>query len=184
MKNLYVFVDSNSFGSSAVSADELTAAIRTAIGIFNKSILQDRCGIDWFEIVETDDEPTADVVILKKHRTKLELQGNLSVELLPSISETDGKTIFLDTVEIADVSSSYDKPIDEIVREVVCRELCHVLGVDGRIGLHPYGSKEYQKDFGLMLSPYSPYNGKLGKEYYLNDEEVAALKATVSTIVE
>ena len=183
MKNLYVFIDSNSFGSSAVSADDLTAAIHTAVGIYNKMILHDRCGIDDFAIVETGDETTADIFISKKHRADLELHGNLSVELLPSISETDGKTIYLDTVEITDVSGSYDKPIDEIVREVVCRELCHVLGVDGRIGLHPYGSKEYQKDFGLMLSPYSPYNGKLGKEYYLTDSEIAALKATVSSIV-
>ena len=183
MKNLYVFVDSNSFSSSAVSADDLNTAIHAAVGIFNKMILNERCGIDDFAIVETDDETTADIVISKKHRADLELHGNLSVELLPSISETDGKTIYLDTVEIADVSSSYDKPFDDIVAESVCCELCHVLGVDGRIGLHPYGSKEYQKDFGLMLSPYSPYNGKLGKEYYLNDEEVAALKATVSTIV-
>lgn len=183
MKNIYVFIDSNSFGSSAVSADDLTAAIRTAVGIVDKTILHDRCGIDDFAIVETGDETTADIFISKKHRADLELHGNLSVELLPSISETDGKTIYLDTVEITDVSGSYDKPIDEIVREVVCRELCHVLGVDGRIGLHPYGSKEYQQDFGLMLNPYSPYNGKLGKEYYLTDDEVAALKATVSSIV-
>ncbi len=184
MKNLYVFIDVHSFASSAVSSDDLTAAIRTAVGIFNKTLLQDRCGIDGFAVVETDDETTADIVICKKHRTDLELHGNLSVELLPNISETDGKTIYLDTTEIFDVSGSYDKPIDEIVREVVCRELCHVLGVDGRIGLHPYGSKEYQKDFGLMLNPYSPYNGKLEKEYYLTDEEVAALKATVSSMVE
>ena len=183
MYSLKMYVDSNSFGSSAVSSDDLNTAIHTAIGIFNKTILQDRCGIDDFAIVETGDETTADIFISKKHRADLELHGNLSVELLPSISETDGKTIYLDTVEITDVSGSYDKPIDEIVREVVCRELCHVLGVDGRIGLHPYGSKEYQKDFGLMLSPYSPYNGKLGKEYYLTDSEIAALKATVSSIV-
>ena len=183
MKNLYVFIDSNSFGSSAVSADDLTAAIHTAVGIVDKTILHDRCGIDDFAVVETDDDANADVIICKKHRTDLELHGNLSVELLPSISETDGKNIYLDTVEIADVSSSYDKPFDDIVCEAICRELCHVLGVDGRIGLHPYGSKEYQKDFGLMLNPYSPYNGKLGKEYYLTDDEVAALKATVSSIV-
>lgn len=183
MTKLKVYVDSDSFGSSAVSSDDLTAAIRTAVGIFNKTLLQDRCGIDDFAIVETGDETTADIFISKKHRADLELHGNLSVELLPSISETDGKTIYLDTVEITDVSGSYDKPIDEIVREVVCRELCHVLGVDGRIGLHPYGSKEYQKDFGLMLSPYSPYNSKLGKEYYLTDSEIAALKASVSSIV-
>lgn len=184
MTKLKVYVDFDSFCSSAVSADDLTASVCTAVDIFNTKILKEQCKIDGFVMIVTTDEATADIVIGKKHRTDLELHGNLSVELLPSISETDGKTIFLDTVEIADVSSSYDKPIDEIVREVVCRELCHVLGVDGRIGLHPYGSKEYQKDFGLMLSPYSPYNGKLGKEYYLNDEEVAALKATVSTIVE
>ena len=183
MTKLKVYVDSDSFGSSAVSSDDLTAAIRTAVGTFNKTLLQDRCGIDDFAIVETGDETTADIFISKKHRADLELHGNLSVELLPSISETDGKTIYLDTVEITDVSSSYDKPIDEIVSEAVCRELCHVLGVDGRIGLHPYGSKEYQKDFGLMLNPYSPYNGKLEKEYYLTDEEVAALKASVSSIV-
>ena len=184
MTRLTVYVNYDSFDSSAVSADDLNIAIHTAIGIFNKTILHDRCGIDDFAIVETGDETTADIFISKKQRTDLELHGNLSVELLPSISETDGKTIYLDTVEITDVSSSYDKPIDEIVSEAVCRELCHVLGVDGRIGLHPYGSKEYQKDFGLMLNPYSPYNGKLGKEYYLTDDEVAALKATVSSMVE
>lgn len=181
MKNLYVFTDSNSFG---VKNAEAVAAVRSALDIFNKTILHDRCGIDDFAVVKTDDETTADIIISKKHRADLELHGNLSVELLLSISETDGKTIYLDTVEIIDVSSSYDKPIDEIVSEAVCRELCHVLGVDGRIGLHPYGSKEYQKDFGLMLNPYSPYNGKLGKEYYLTDDEVAALKATVSSMVE
>lgn len=183
MKNLYVFIDVHSFASSAVSADDLNTAIHTAIGIFNKTILHDRCGIDDFAVVKTDDETTADIIISKKHRADLELHGNLSVELLLSISETDGKTIYLDTVELADVSSSYDKPFDDIVCEAVCRELCHVLGVDGRIGLHPYGSKEYQKDFGLMLNPYSPYNGKLEKEYYLTDDEVAALKASVSSIV-
>lgn len=180
MKNLYVFTDSNSFG---VKNAEAVAAVRSALDIFNQKILHEQCGIDDFAIVETDDETTADIIISKKHRADLELHGNLSVELLPSISETDGKTIYLDTVEIADVSSSYDKPFDDIVAESVCRELCHVLGVDGRIGLHPYGSKEYQKDFGLMLNPYSPYNGKLGKEYYLTDDEVAALKASVSSIV-
>ena len=184
MTRLTVYVNYDSFDSSAVSADDLTAAIHTAVGIYNKMILQDRCGIDDFAVVETDDEATADVIICEKRRAKLELQGNLSVELLPSISETDGKTIYLDTVEITDVSGSYDKPIDEIVREAVCRELCHVLGVDGRIGLHQYGSKEYQQDFGLMLSPYNVYNSKLGKEYYLTDDEVAALKATVSSMVE
>lgn len=183
MKNLYVFIDSNSFGSSAVSADDLTAAIRTAVGIFNKTLLQDRCGIDDFAIVETGDEATADVIICEKHRTDLELHGNLSVELLPSISETDGKTIFLDTVEIADVSSSYDKPFDDIVCEAVCHELCLILGVSGRIGQNRYGSKEYQQDFGLMLEPYNVYNSNLSKEYYLTDSEIAALKASVSSIV-
>ena len=183
MYSLKMYVDSNSFDSSAVSSDDLTAAIHTAVGIFNKTILHDRCGIDDFAIDETDDDANADIVIRKKHRTDLELHGNLSVELLPSISETDGKTIYLDTVEIANVSSSYDKPFDDIVCEAVCHELCLVLGVNGRIGLHRYGSKEYQKDFGLMLEPYSPYNGKLGKEYYLTDDEVAALKASVSSIV-
>lgn len=184
MYSLKMYVDSNSFGSSAVSSDDLNTAIHTAIGIFNKTILHDRCGIDDFAVVETNDEATADVIVCEKRRTDLELHGNLSVELLPSISETDGKNIYLDTVEIADVSSSYDKPFDDIVCEAICRELCHALGVDGRIGLHPYGSKEYQQDFGLMLEPYSPYNGKLGKEYYLTDDEVAALKATVSSMVE
>lgn len=183
MKNLYVFVDSNSFGSSAVSADDLTAAIHTAVGIVDKTILHDRCGIDGFAVVETDDETTADIVICKKCRTKLELQGNLSVELLPSISETDGKTIYLDTTEISDVSSSYDKPFDDIVCEAVCHELCLILGVSGRIGQNRYGSKDYQKDFGLMLEPYNVYNSNLGKEYYLTDDEVAALKASVSSIV-
>lgn len=183
MKNLYVFIDSNSFGSSAVSADDLTASVCTTVDIFNTKILKEQCKIDGFVMIVTTDETTADIVISKKHRADLELHGNLSVELLPSISETDGKTIYLDTTEITDVSSSYDKPFDDIVREAVCRELCHVLGVDGRIGLHPYGSKEYQQDFGLMLSPYNVYNSKLGKEYYLTDDEVAALKASVSSIV-
>lgn len=184
MTKLKVYVDFDSFCSSAVSADDLTASVCTAVDIFNTKILKEQCKIDGFVMIVTTDETTADVIICKKHRAKLELQGNLAVELLPSISETDGKTIYLDTVEIADISGSYDKPIDEIVREAVCRELCHVFGVDGRIGLHPYGSKEYQKDFGLMLNPYSPYNGKLEKEYYLTDDEVAALKATVSSMVE
>lgn len=183
MTKLKVYVDFDSFCSSAVSADDLTASVCTAVDIFNTKILKEQCKIDGFVMIVTTDETTANIFICKKHRADLELHGNLSVELLPSISETDGKTIYLDTVEIADVSSSYDKPIDEIVSEAVCRELCHALGVDGRIGLHPYGSKEYQQDFGLMLEPYSPYNGKLGKEYYLTDDEVAALKATVSTIV-
>ena len=183
MKNLYVFVDSNSFGSSAVSSDDLNTAIHTAVGIVDKTILHDRCGIDDFAIVETDDDATADVIICEKHRTDLELHGNLSVELLPSISETDGKNIYLDTTEISDVSSSYDKPFAEIVCEAVCRELCHVLGVNERLGLHRFGSKEYQKDFGLMLSPYNVYNSNLGKEYYLTDSEIAALKASVSSIV-
>ena len=107
----------------------------------------------------------------------------MSVELLPSISETDGKTIFLDTVEIADVSSSYDKPFDDIVCEAVCHELCLILGVSGRIGQNRYGSKEYQQDFGLMLKPYNVYNSNLSKEYYLTDSEIAALKASVSSIV-
>ena len=183
MKNLYVFIDVHSFGSSAISADDLTAAIHTAIGIFNKTILHDRCGIDDFAIVETDDETTADIIISKKHRADLELHGNLSVELLPSISETDGKTIYLDTTEISDVSSSYDKPFDDIVCEAVCHELCLILGVSGRIGQNRYGSKDYQKDFGLMLEPYNVYNSNLGKEYYLTDSEIAALKASVSSIV-
>lgn len=183
MKNLYVFIDSNSFGSSAVSADELTAAIHTAVDIFNTKILKEQCQIDGFEMIGTTDEATADVVICKKRRTELELQGNLSVELLPSISGTDGKNIYLDTTEIADVSGSYDKPFDEIICEAVCRELCHILGVDERVGIHRFGSKEYQKDFGLMLSPYNVYNSNLGKEYYLNDDEVATLKASVSSLV-
>ena len=183
MKNIYVFIDSNSFGSSAVSADDLTAAIHTAVGIYNKMILQDRCGIDGFALVETDHDANADVIICEKHRTDLELHGNLSVELLPSISETDGKTIYLDTTEISDVSSSYDKPFDDIVCEAVCHELCLILGVSGRIGQNRYGSKEYQKDFGLMLEPYNVYNSNLSKEYYLTDSEIAALKASVSSIV-
>lgn len=183
MTKLKVYVDFDSFCSSAVSADDLTASVCTAVDIFNTKILKEQCKIDGFVMIVTTDETTADVIICKKHRTDLELHGNLSVELLPSISETDGKTIFLDTVEITDVSSSYDKPFDDIVCESVCRELCHVLGVDGRIGLHPYGSKEYQKDFGLMLSPYNVYNSNLGKEYYLTDSEIAALKASVSSIV-
>lgn len=180
MYSLKMYVDSNSFGMKYAEA---VAAVRSALKIFNQKILHEQCGIDDFAIDETEDDANADVIICEKHRAKLELQGNLSVELLPSISETDGKTIYLDTTEISDVSSSYDKPFDDIVCEAVCRELCHVLGVDGRIGLHPYGSKEYQKDFGLMLNPYSPYNGKLGKEYYLTDSEIAALKASVSSIV-
>lgn len=180
MKNLYVFTDSNSFG---VKNAEAVAAVRSALDIFNQKILKEQCNIDDFAIVETDDDANADVIICEKRRTDLELHGNLSVELLPSISETDGKTIYLDTTEISDVSSSYDKPFAEIVCEAVCREICHVLGVDGRIGLHPYGSKEYQKDFGLMLSPYNVYNSNLGKEYYLTDSEIAALKASVSSIV-
>ena len=183
MTRLYVYIDSNSFVSSAVSADDITAAINTAVGIFNQTILKDRCGIDDFAIVETDDDATAEIVICKTHRTDLELHGNLSVELLPSISETDGKNIYLDTTEISDVSSSYDKPFAEIVCEAVCRELCHVLGVDERIGLHRFGSKEYQQDFGLMLSPYNVYNSNLNKEYFLNDDEIATLKASVSSIV-
>lgn len=177
---LKMYVDSNSFGMKYAEA---VAAVRSALKIFNQKILHEQCGIDDFAIVETDDDANADVIICKKHRTDLELHGNLSVELLPSISETDGKTIFLDTVEITDVSSSYDKPIDEIVSEAVCRELCHVLGVNERLGLHRFGSKEYQKDFGLMLSPYNVYNSNLGKEYYLTDSEIAALKASVSSIV-
>ena len=181
--SLYVFIDSNSFGSSAVSADNLTAAIHTAVGIFNKTILHERCDIDDFALVETDDNANADIVIRKKHRAILELHGNLSVELLQNISETDGKNIYLDTVEIADVSSSYDKPFDDIVFEAVCHELCLIFGVSGRIGLHRYGSKEYQKDFGLMLEPYNVYNSNLGKEYYLTDSEIAVLKASVSSMI-
>ena len=183
MKNLYVFIDSNSFGSSAVSADDLTASVCTAVDIFNTKILKEQCKIDGFVMIVTTDETTANIVFCKKHRTDLELHGNLSVELLPSISETDGKTIFLDTVEIADVSSSYDKPFDDIVCEAVCHELCLILGVSERIGQNRYGSKDYQKDFGLMLEPYNVYNSNLGKEYYLTDDEVAALKASVSSIV-
>ena len=183
MTKLKVYVDFDSFCSSAVSADDLTASVCTAVDIFNTKILKEQCKIDGFVMIVTTDETTAKVVICKKHRADLELHGNLSVELLPSISETDGKNIYLDTTEISDVSSSYDKPFAEIVCEAVCRELCHVLGVNERLGLHRFGSKEYQKDFGLMLSPYNVYNSNLGKEYYLTDSEIAALKATVSSIV-
>lgn len=181
MKNLYVFTDSNSFG---VKNAEAVAAVRSALDIFNTKILKEQCKIDGFVMIVTTDETTANVVVCKKHRAELELQGKLSVELLPSISETNGKTIYLDTTEITDVSGSYDKPFDDIVCEAVCHELCRVLGVDERIGLHRFGSKEYQQDFGLMLSPYNVYNSNLGKEYYLTGDEVAALKATVSSMVE
>lgn len=177
---LKMYVDSNSFGMKYAEA---VAAVRSALKIFNQKILHEQCGIDGFALVETDDDANADVIICEKHRTDLELHGNLSVELLPSISETDGKTIFLDTVEIADVSSSYDKPFDDIVCEAVCHELCLILGVSGRIGQNRYGSKEYQQDFGLMLKPYNVYNSNLSKEYYLTDSEIAALKASVSSIV-
>lgn len=183
MTKLKVYVDFDSFCSSAVSADDLTASVCTAVDIFNTKILKEQCKIDGFVMIVTTDETTANVVICKKHRAELELQGKLSVELIPSVSEMDGKNIYLDILEIADVSSSYDKPFDDIVREAVCHELCHVLGVDERIGLHRFGSKEYQQDFGLMLSPYNVYNSNLGKEYYLTDDEVAALKASVSSIV-
>jgi hypothetical protein len=181
MTRLNVYVDFDSFGSSA---DDITTAICSAVDIFNNDIIKGKCQIDGFDMIVSTDEETANIVICKKHRVKLNLKGNLSVELIPSVSETEGKNIYLDILEIAVVSASYDKPFAEIVCEAVCRELCHVLGVNERLGLHRFGSKEYQKDFGLMLSPYSPYNSKLGKEYYLTDDEVAALKATVSSMVE
>lgn len=184
MYSLKMYVDSNSFG---VKNAEAVAAVRSALEIFNTKILKEQCRIDDFSVVETNSRRTSDVVVTRarrglNRRDRKRLQ-RLSIELIPSISETDGKNIYLDTVEIAYVSSSYDKPFDDIVCEAVCHELCLVLGVNGRIGLHRYGSKEYQKDFGLMLEPYSPYNGKLGKEYYLTDDEVANLKASVSSMI-
>ena len=183
MTKLNVYIDFDSFCSSAVSADDLTATVYAAVDIFNEKILREQCRIDGFAIVVTTDGATADIVIRKKRRVKLELQGNLSVELLPNISETDGKNIFLDIIEIVDVSGCYAKPFAEIVCEAVCHELCLILGVSGRIGQNRYGSKDYQKDFGLMLEPYNVYNSNLSKEYYLTDSEIAALKASVSSIV-
>lgn len=184
MFNLKVYVDSNSFG---VKNAEAVAAVRSALEIFNTKILKEQCRIDDFAVVETDNHRKSDIIVSRArrglNRRDRQWLQRLSVELIPTLSETDGKNILLDTVEIVNVSSSYDKPFDEIVSEVVCRELCFALGVSGRIGLHRYGSKEYQKDFGLMLEPYSPYNGKIGKEYFLTEDEIAALKATVSTIV-
>ena len=180
MTKLKVYVNYDSFGSSA---DSIVEAVCTAVDVFNEKIIKEQCQIDSFVMIVTTDGATADIVIRRKHRAKLELQGNLSVELIPNISETDGKNIFLDIIEIVDVSGSYAKPFAEIVCEAVCHELCNILGVDERIGLHRFGSKEYQQDFGLMLSPYNVYNSNLNKEYFLNDDEITALKATVSSIV-
>lgn len=85
--------------------------------------------------------------------------------------------------EIYDTSSSYDKAVDDLIAEVICRELCHFLGLDDRIGIHEFGSKESQSEFGLMFSPYNVYNSKLGKEYYLTKVEIDSLRTAIAARV-
>lgn len=184
MTNCYVFIDTNAFG---VKNAEAVTAVRSALGIFNQQILQEQCNIENFAVVETDSRRMSDVIVTRarrglNRRDRRRLQ-RLSVELIPSLSATDGKTILIDMSEIYDTSSSYDKAVDDLIAEVICRELCHALGVDDRIGIHNFGSKESQSEFGLMYSPYNVYNSNLGKEYFLTEVEIESLKATIAARV-
>lgn len=184
MYSLKMYVDSNSFG---VKNAEAVAAVRSALDIFNQKILKEQCNIDDFAVIATDSRRTSDVVVTRArrglNRRDHERLRRLSVELIPSLSEITGKRLFLDMAEIYDISSSYGKAIDDLIAEVICRELCHFLGIDDRIGIHEFGSKESQSEFGLMLSPYNVYNSNLGKEYYLTKSEIEILKADIAAKV-
>lgn len=184
MTKLKVYVDSNSFGMKYAEA---VTAVRSALEIFNTKILKEQCRIDDFAVVETANRKSSDIIVSRArrglNRRDHERLRRLSVELIPSLSEITGKRLFLDMAEIYDTSSSYDKAVDDLIAEVICRELCRSLGVEERIGLHPYGSKEYQQDFGLMLSPYNVYNSNLSKEYYLTKGEIDSLRTAVAAKV-
>lgn len=181
MTNFYVFIDTNAFG---VKYAEAVADVRSALDIFNQKILKEQCNIDDFAVIATDSRRTSDVVVTLArrglNRRDHERLRRLSVELIPSLSEITGKRLFLDMAEIYDTSSSYDKAVDDLIAEVICRELCHFLGLDDRIGIHEFGSKESQSEFGLMFSPYNVYNSKLGKEYYLTKVEIDSLRTAIA----
>ncbi len=184
MTNFNVFIDEKSFG---VKKAEAVAAVRSALDIFNQKILHEQCGIDDFAIVKTANRKSSDIIVSRArrglNRRDHERLRRLSVELIPSLSEITGKRLFLDMAEIYDTSSSYDKAVDDLIAEVICRELCHFLGIDDRIGIHEFGSKESQSEFGLMLSPYNVYNFYLGKEYYLTKVEIDSLRTAIAARV-
>ena len=184
MTNFFVFIDVHSFGMKYAEA---VAAVRSALEIFNTKILKEQCQIDDFAVVETANRKSSDIIVSRArrglNRRDHERLRRLSVELIPSLSEITGKRLFLDMAEIYDTSSSYDKAVDDLIAEVICRELCHFLGLDERIGIHEFGSKESQSEFGLMLSPYNVYNSNLGKEYCLTKAEIESLRTAIAARV-
>ncbi len=184
MYSLKMYVDSNSFGMKYAEA---VAAVRSALEIFNTKILKEQCRIDDFAVVETANRKSSDIIVSRArrglNRRDHERLRRLSVELIPSLSVITGKRLFLDMAEIYDTSSSYVKAVDDLIAEVICREICHFLGLDDRIGIHEFGSKESQSEFGLMYSPYNVYNSNLGKEYYLTKSEIDTLKADITVKV-